>query len=101
MVIFLPWSVATSSYARRCEMQTRYSSAVSCPLTRPWRASGGVGRGLRQRRGEEALDGVEWLGALARSAQDKGALVQRLGAGQFEGLGDELGLPAYRPPYRR
>jgi hypothetical protein len=41
-----------------------------------------------------------WI-TLARSAQDKGALVQRLGAGQFQGLGDELGLPAYRPPYRR
>ena len=35
---------------------------------------GGVGCGLRQRRGEEALHRVEWLGALVCSAQDKGAL---------------------------
>ena len=29
---------------------------------------------MRQRRGEEALHRVEWLGALACAAQDKGAL---------------------------
>ena len=33
-----------------------------------------LGCGLRQRRGEEALHRVEWLGALVCSAQDKGAL---------------------------
>jgi hypothetical protein len=36
--------------------------------------NGGVGCGLRQRRAEEALHGVEWLGALVCSAQDQGAL---------------------------
>ena len=41
------------------------------------RESGGVGRGLRQRRGEEALHCVEWLGALVCSTQDKGALESR------------------------
>jgi hypothetical protein len=39
-----------------------------------WRGSGGVGCGLHQRGGEEALHRVEWLGALVGSAQDKGAL---------------------------
>src|SRR3954449_8176234 len=34
----------------------------------------GLGCGLRQRRGEEALHRVEWLGALVCSAQDEGAL---------------------------
>jgi hypothetical protein len=42
-----------------------------------WRESGGVGRGLRQRRGEEALHRVEWLDALVCSTQDKGALESR------------------------
>jgi uncharacterized Fe-S cluster protein YjdI len=37
-------------------------------------ASGGVARGLRQRRGDEALHRVEWLGASVCSAQDEGAL---------------------------
>jgi hypothetical protein len=38
-----------------------------------WRGSGGVGCGLRQRRGEEALHRVERLRALVCSAQDQGA----------------------------
>jgi len=42
-----------------------------------WRESGGVGRGLRQRRGEEALHRVEWLDALVCSTQNKGALESR------------------------
>ena len=44
------------------------------PWTRLSRASGGVGCELRQRRGEEALHRVEWLGALVCPAQDEGAL---------------------------
>ena len=48
---------------------------VSCPARwiRLWRGSGGVGCGVRQRCGDEALHGVEWLGALVCSAQDEGA----------------------------
>ena len=47
---------------------------LPCHKSRLWRAIGGVGGGRRQRRGEEALHRVEWLGALVRSAQDEGAL---------------------------
>ena len=61
--------------ALSCLLRTGYRhGAAPSHKTRLRRGSGGVGCGLRQRRGEEALHRVEWLGVLVCSAQDEGAL---------------------------